>query len=103
MGNAGANVLNGGGAADNLQGKAGNDTYVVDNAADVVVEIAGAGLDVVYTDISYTLAAGVSVETLLTNNPLSTTVINLTGNEIANKLRAMLPPTISMVGSATTL
>ena len=43
-GNSGANVLNG--KAATYDGRwLGNETYVVDNAADVVTEAAGAGID----------------------------------------------------------
>ena len=72
IGNAGANILTGGAAADNLQGLGGNDSYLVDNAADVVVEAAGAGTDNVNASVSYTLAAGVSAETLRTTNAAGT-------------------------------
>ena len=51
---------------------------------DVVVEAAGQGTDNVNASLSYTLAAGVSAETLRTINPAATTVIHLTGNEINN-------------------
>ena len=83
-GNAGINILNGGGGADTLQGLAGNDSYFVDNAADKIVEAAGQGTDNVNASVSYTLAAGVSAETLRTTNAAGTTAINLTGNELAN-------------------
>ena len=43
----GNDVLNGGAGADNMAGGLGNDTYVVDNAADVVTEAASAGTDLV--------------------------------------------------------
>ena len=65
---------------------AGNDSYFVDNAADKIVEAAGQGTDTVNASVSYTLAAGVSAETLHTTNAADTTAINLTGNEFANMI-----------------
>ena len=56
--------------------------YHVDNAADTIVELSGT--DNVNASVSYTLGAGVSVETLRTSNAAATTAINLTGNELAN-------------------
>ncbi len=59
-GNALDNVLTGGTGADRLAGGLGNDTYIVDNAGDVVVENAGEGIDTVKTVLaSYTLGANV--------------------------------------------
>ncbi|MDK1389880.1 calcium-binding protein, partial [Sinorhizobium sp. 8-89] len=57
-GNAGANVLNGGAGADNMRGLGGNDTYVVDNAGDIVNEslTGSAGVDTVQSLISFSLA-----------------------------------------------
>jgi Ca2+-binding RTX toxin-like protein len=82
-GNAGANVLNGRLGADTMVGLGGDDTYHVDNAADVVVEGANEGtFDRVYATVSYTLAAGVEVEALTARSSIGT--INLTGNEFAN-------------------
>src|ERR1044072_1385746 len=83
-GNAGANVLNGGGGADRMVGFGGNDLYVVDNAGDQVVEIAGQGSDIVYALANYTLAAGTDIERLSAIDWSSTSAINLTGNELAN-------------------
>jgi Ca2+-binding RTX toxin-like protein len=80
-GNAGANVLDGKGGADTLIGLGGNDTYVVDSAGDVVQEVAGGGSDTIQASVSYTLAAGVDVETLI-----ATAAINLTGNALAQAI-----------------
>ncbi|MDP5281080.1 calcium-binding protein [Sphingomonas sp. DG1-23] len=85
-GNAGANMLNGRGGADTMWGYAGDDGYHIDNAGDVIVEAADEGTDTAYTNVSYTLAAGVSVEFLRTYGSSTTGVINLTGNELAQAL-----------------
>ncbi|HTU10086.1 MAG TPA: choice-of-anchor I family protein [Allosphingosinicella sp.] len=102
IGNAGANVLSGGGGGDTLRGGAGNDAlyggtgtnqleggtgndiYVIYTTADTVVELAGEGTDRVYAAVDYTLAAGVSVETMSTEWNAGTDAIDLTGNELAN-------------------
>src|SRR6185312_4261994 len=57
-GNAGNNVINGGLGADNMRGLAGNDTYYVDNAGDVVDESAAgsAGTDWVASTRSVNLS-----------------------------------------------
>ena len=62
-GNGEANLLDGKADADRLVGGGGDDTYVVDNFADVVVEAAGGGLDSVKSSQSYTL--GTNVERLV--------------------------------------
>lgn len=52
----GNDVLVGGAGADAMAGGAGNDIYVVDDAGDVVTEVAGEGTDSVETDlVIYTL------------------------------------------------
>jgi Ca2+-binding RTX toxin-like protein len=86
FGNAGANTLDGKAGADTMAGLGGNDFYYVDNAADRVIESAGQGTDRIFASTSYTLGAGVSVETLGTTSNAGTTAINLTGNEFANTL-----------------
>jgi Ca2+-binding RTX toxin-like protein len=54
------------GRADQMAGLAGNDTYYVDNAGDIIIEASGEGSDIVYASIGYTLNAGAYVELLST-------------------------------------
>ncbi|WP_141504990.1 calcium-binding protein, partial [Rhizobium sp. L9] len=59
-GGAGNDTLNGGAGADRLIGGAGDDNYIVDNAGDLVTEVANEGIDTVRTTLSaHTLAANV--------------------------------------------
>jgi Ca2+-binding RTX toxin-like protein len=59
-GNALANSITGGAGSDTLVGLSGDDTYIVDDAVDVVTEATGGGTDIVQTALSsLTLAANV--------------------------------------------
>ncbi len=86
VGDAFANVLNGGPGSDFLQGLGGNDTYFVDNSSDTVREAIGGGTDNVRTSASFTLDTTDAVEVLQTRNAAAITAINLTGNQFANTI-----------------
>jgi Ca2+-binding RTX toxin-like protein len=76
-----ASVLDGGPGADIMEGRAGGDIYYVDNAGDVVIEVAGGGADEVRIRnlASYTLPAYVERLTNTTNF-----MFTGTGNDLAN-------------------
>jgi Ca2+-binding RTX toxin-like protein len=85
-------LLAGGPGADLMGGGGGNDTYLVNNANDVVGEIASEGTaDTVIASVSYTLAPGSQIEFLrvadgvfdlaLTGNALVNTIIGGSGND----------------------
>ena len=81
-GNALANVLTGNSGVNILTGGAGNDTYIVQNDTDSVVENSNAGIDLVQSSAaSFTLGANVEKLTLI-----GSTDINGTGNALANIL-----------------
>lgn len=81
VGTTGADTLAGTTGIDQLEGLAGNDTYVVNNAGDIVLEVASAGTDLVQSSITYTLPLNVENLTLT-----GTAAINGTGNSTANTL-----------------
>jgi Ca2+-binding RTX toxin-like protein len=67
-----------------MVGGAGNDTFLVDNAADVTTELSSGGTDTVMASVNYALVAGSSIEFLRAN--AGATGLHLTGNELANRL-----------------
>jgi Ca2+-binding RTX toxin-like protein len=86
---AGNDLIDGGSGADRMQGGLGNDTYVVDNAGDVIVEAAGEGVDTVQSSVTFTLADNVENLTLTgtssTNgigNALDNVITGNSGNNI---------------------
>ena len=75
------NILDGGTGADDMRGAAGNDTYIVDNIGDKIVETnaLASGIDTVRSSVSYTLAD--NVERILLSG---SSAINATGNALDN-------------------
>ena len=95
FGNSAANVLTGNGGNDTLDGGAGSDTMIgglgddrfyIADAGDLIVEAANQGDDLVFVLGTYTLAQGVSIETLVALNQTSTDPLVLTGNEFGQSL-----------------
>lgn len=75
-----ADYLDGAGGADVMVGMQGDDVYVVDDAADRVLEVAGQGRDTVMTSLAaYTL--GAEVEQLVF---IGSSAFTGTGNALAN-------------------
>ena len=80
-GTAAGNSLVGIAGRDVMYGFAGNDTYVVNDVGDMVVELAGEGTDTVQSSVTYTLTDNVERLTLT-----GTAAINGTGNGLNNVL-----------------
>jgi Ca2+-binding RTX toxin-like protein len=78
-GDSGSDTLDGGTGADVLTGGAGNDSYVVDDIGDMVIEAAGAGTDLIQTFLTWMLGADVENLTLIGSG-----AIDGTGNALAN-------------------
>ena len=85
---AGNDTLDGGTGANILIGGTGDDYYIVNSAAETIVEgtETGSGLDTVLTKAAtFALGAGSNVE-ILTYNPLGTSKTNLTGSNSDNTI-----------------
>ncbi len=80
-GNNGDNVLDGSPGADIMRGGPGNDTYVVENEGDSVIEDPNQGTDTVLSSIHWTLGSNVENLTLIGNAK-----INARGNDLNNIL-----------------
>lgn len=81
IGNSGNNILDGKSGADEMRGGLGNDTYIVDDIKDKVVEKTGQGTDTVKASVSYTLPS--FVENLVLTGSSD---INGTGHGAANRI-----------------
>lgn len=85
--------------ADTLTGTAGNDTFVVDNSYDVIIEGTNQGIDTVTTTTSYMLPA--NVENLTLTGPLNSSA---KGNALSNVITGNLGDNkITSAGGADTL
>jgi Ca2+-binding RTX toxin-like protein len=82
VGNDGNNTLNGSIGADIMNGGAGNDTYIVDNAGDIVIEGATGGSDTIYASSSYSINSTYIENLFLTGNGN----VNASGNSYDNLL-----------------
>ena len=67
-------------------GLSGNDTYLVDSANDIVIEVSGGGTDTVRTAVSYTLGASAQIEVLRSSNDAGGSNIELTGNDFGQTI-----------------
>jgi len=76
-GGDGSDTLDGGAGADLMQGGSSNDSYIVDNVGDMVIDYDG--YDSVYTNINFTLPDYIEKLTLT-----GTTAINGTGNTLGS-------------------
>ena len=75
---AGNDTLNGGAGADSMTGGANDDVYIVDDVADMLVELVNGGIDEARASVSFTLPDWVNNLTLLAG------AVNGTGNGIDN-------------------
>jgi Ca2+-binding RTX toxin-like protein len=64
----------------------GDNVYTVTHSNAVILEGVGEGFDTVMTNVSYALGSGASIEVLRTNYNAGKAAINLTGNELAQKI-----------------
>ncbi|HEY1382268.1 MAG TPA: cadherin domain-containing protein, partial [Dongiaceae bacterium] len=80
-GGLGSDFLDGGTSIDQMVGGVGDDTYVVNNTADKVLEQSGEGTDTVQSCVTYTLGSNVENLTLT-----GASALNGTANSDSNKL-----------------
>ncbi|NBB15889.1 hypothetical protein GVN21_11030 [Caulobacter sp. SLTY] len=92
LGGAGGDLLDGGAGADAMSGGTGDDTYIVDDAGDLITELGGEGIDRVRSTVSVTLAANVDNLNLEGSGDINGTgnslVNQITGNSGANRILA---------------
>ncbi|HYE01014.1 MAG TPA: right-handed parallel beta-helix repeat-containing protein [Alphaproteobacteria bacterium] len=91
-GDAGNDTLNGGSGADTLVGGAGDDVYFRPDATDVVVELAGGGIDTVIDTSGSSIAGYANVENLIVSAasvPVGGGLVSATGNDLNNIVSAL--------------
>ena len=81
VGNSFANGIDGGAGGDVMKGGAGDDSYYVDDASDVVTELANEGVDTIYTSIDFTASANVENLVLIGKGSISGI-----GNALSNRI-----------------
>ena len=81
VGNTKNNIIDGGLGADTMFGDLGDDTYIVDNINDIVVEYENQGSDTIKSSVTYALTDNVE-NLILTGNDN----IDATGNELDNNI-----------------
>lgn len=80
-GGEGNDILDGGTGLDKLRGGAGDDTYIVGDTIDLILEVPGGGADTVRSSVTFTLAS--YVENLVLAGAAA---IDGTGNSLANRI-----------------
>jgi Ca2+-binding RTX toxin-like protein len=83
VGSSHGDTLSGGAGDDTMRGGDGGDVYFVGSDFDRVIEVAGAGLDIVNATVSYS-AVGQHIEQIRLTGASN---INATGNELSNLLQ----------------
>ncbi|GAB5469649.1 MAG: calcium-binding protein [Rhodospirillales bacterium] len=88
VGRSGADILNGQSGLDTMIGGSGNDTFLVDDQGDVVRDRTGGGVDLVRTEVSFTLPSG-SGNAFIENLILRAEAGNIdgTGNGLDNSIQ----------------
>lgn len=76
------NLIDGGEGSDIMFGDLGNDTYIIDNVNDVVIEYTNEGIDTIESSVSYSLSEYVENITLTGD-----TNIDASGNTLNNIIR----------------
>lgn len=77
----GDDTLNGRGGVDTMVGGLGDDSYIVNKSSDVVLELAGEGVDTVYTSVGYRLSDNVENIVIRSDDGLS-----VKGNALGNAM-----------------